>query len=157
MSTCRTVNRTMLRSLFFRCSLPMGVHFFFGASSGERVPTLPIAMIALSTHQRYFLYKGFTDMRKSFDGLCGLVRNELDKDPASGCVFIFFNKPRTHVKILFWERDGFALFYKRLERGAFEVPTSNDENEISSQTLSLILDGIVLSSVKKKRRYSHPA
>jgi transposase len=64
-------------------------------------------MIALSTHQRYFLYKGFTDMRKSFDGLCGLVRNELDKDPASGCVFIFFNKPRTHVKILFWERDSY--------------------------------------------------
>jgi transposase len=114
-------------------------------------------MIALSPHQRYFLYKGFTDMRKSFDGLCGLVRNELDKDPASGCVFIFFNKPRTHVKILFWERDGFALFYKRLERGTFEVPVSNNENEISSQTLSLILDGIILSSVKKKKRYLHPA
>jgi transposase len=113
-------------------------------------------MIALSPHQRYFLYKGFTDMRKSFDGLCGLVRNELDKDPASGCVFIFFNKPRTHVKILFWERDGFALFYKRLERGTFEVPSSNHENEISSQTLSLILDGIILSSVKKKKRYLHP-
>ena len=96
-------------------------------------------------------------MRKSFDGLCGLVRNELDMDPASGCVFIFFNKPRTHVKILFWERDGFALFYKRLERGTFEVPVSNNENEISSQTLSLILDGIILSSVKKKKRYLHPA
>lgn len=61
------------------------------------------------------------------------------------------------MKILFWERDGFALFYKRLERGTFEVPSSNQENEISSQTLSLILDGIVWSSVKKKKRYLHPA
>jgi transposase len=114
-------------------------------------------MIAISPHQRYFLYKGFTDMRKSFDGLCGLVRNELGKDPASGSVFIFFNKPRTHVKLLFWERDGFALFYKRLERGTFDVPGANQEQEVSSQTLSLILQGIVLSSVKRKKRYLVPA
>jgi transposase len=114
-------------------------------------------MIALSPHQRYFVFNGFTDMRKSFDGLCGLVRNELEKNPTSGSVFIFFNKPRTHVKILFWERDGYALYYKRLERGTFEIPTPNSDQEISAQTLSLILHGIVLSSVKKKKRYMETA
>lgn len=114
-------------------------------------------MLMLSPHQRYYVYKGFADMRKSFDGLGGLVRNELEKNPASGNVFIFFNKPRTHVKILFWESDGYALYYKRLERGTYELPATDDVGEVSAQTLSLILQGIVLSSVKKKKRYLESA
>lgn len=110
-------------------------------------------MLTLSTHQRYFVYNGFTDMRKSFDGLTGLVRNDLNRNPVSGDVFIFFNRPRTHVKILFWERDGFALYYKRLERGTFEVPSTESAGEITAQMLSLILQGIILSSVKRKKRF----
>lgn len=110
-------------------------------------------MLTLSAHQRYFVYKGYTDMRKSFDGLTGLVRNDLKRNPVSGDVFIFFNRPRTHVKILFWERDGFALYYKRLEQGTFEVPSTESEGEITAQTLSLILQGIILSSVKRKKRF----
>jgi len=113
-------------------------------------------MLSLSANQRYFVFKGHTDMRKSFDGLTGLVRNELSMNPICGDVFVFFNKPRTHIKILFWERDGFALYYKRLERGTFEVPVS-DNNEINAQTLSLILQGIILSSVKKKKRWEKAA
>lgn len=113
-------------------------------------------MLSLSANQRYFVFKGHTDMRKSFDGLTGLVRNELSMNPISGDVFVFFNKPRTHIKIMFWERDGFALYYKRLERGTFEVPVS-DNNEINAQTLSLILQGIILSSVKKKKRWEKAA
>lgn len=108
-------------------------------------------MLTLSPHQRYFVYKGYTDMRKSFDGLTGLVRNDLGKNPLSGDVFIFFNRPKTHVKILFWERDGFALYYKRLESGTYEMPLSVN-GEVTAQNLSLILQGIVLSSVKKKKR-----
>lgn len=92
-------------------------------------------------------------MRKSFDGLTGLVRNDLKRNPVSGDVFIFFNRPRTHVKILFWERDGFALYYKRLEQGTFEVPSTESEGEITAQMLSLILQGIILSSVKRKKRF----
>ena len=95
-------------------------------------------------------------MRKSFDGLTGLVRNDLGKNPLSGDVFIFFNRTKTHVKILFWERDGFSLYYKRLERGSYEVPHS-DNGEVSAQNLSLILHGIILSSVKRKKRYQQPA
>lgn len=109
-------------------------------------------MLALPPHQRYFVYTGYTDMRKSFDGLTGIVRNDLGKDPLTGDVFVFFNRTKTHVKILFWERDGFALYYKRLERGSYEVPSS-ENGEVSAQNLSLILHGIILSSVKRKKRY----
>jgi transposase len=114
-------------------------------------------MLTLSPHQRYYVYKGSTDMRKSFNGLSGLVRNELDKNPTNGDVFIFFNRARTHVKILFWERDGFALYYKRLEKGTYDLPTTDNGNEVSAQVLSLILDGIVLSSVKRKKRFEFAA
>jgi len=110
-------------------------------------------MLSLSSLQRYFVYNGYTDMRKSFDGLCGLVSNDLAKNPTNGDVFIFFNRPRTHVKILFWERDGFALYYKRLERGTYDLPSTDSQGEVSAQVLSFILQGIILSSVKRKKRY----
>jgi len=116
-------------------------------------------MLALSTQQRYFVYSGITDMRKGFNGLAGMVRNHLGKDPLSGDVFVFFNRTRTHVKLLCWDQDGYALYYKRLERGSFELPSSSTEasSMVTSQTLSLILQGIVLSSVKKKKRFSFAA
>ena len=71
---------------------------------------------------RYFLYREPTDIRRSFDGLCGLVTDRLGQNPMSGDVFIFINKPRNRMKILKWEPGGFVLFYKRLEKGTFELP-----------------------------------
>lgn len=95
-------------------------------------------------------------MRKSFDGLSGLVREGLSKDPLSGEVFIFFNARRTQVKLLVWERDGFAIYYKRLEQGTFELPVM-DENtnsaELRSDELMLILTGISLNSVRRRKRF----
>jgi transposase len=116
-------------------------------------------MLLISEHQRYFVFTGVTDMRKGFDTLCGLVRAEMKMNPMSGDMYIFFNRSRTHVKILLWERDGFAIYFKRLERGTFELPSSNSSiaNAISAQTLALILQGIVLSSVRRKKRYEHAA
>jgi len=113
-------------------------------------------MIALSSQHRYFVFQGAADMRNGFDGLCGLVRDHLGCNPLSGDVFVFFNRPRTHVKILWWDQDGFAIYSKRLERGAFERPAGDDKNsmQISAQTLTLILQGIVLSSVKKRKRFN---
>ena len=113
-------------------------------------------MLSLSSHQKYFVFTGITDMRNGFDGLSGLVRNKLDKDPVSSDVFVFFNRTRTQVKLLCWDQDGFAVYHKRVERGAFELFSNNGENAalINSQTLSLILQGIVLSSVKKKKRHT---
>ena len=97
-------------------------------------------------------------MRNGFDGLSGLVSNEFSLDPLSGDVFIFFNRPRNRVKLLHWQGDGFVIYCKRLEKGTFELPNGNSSTcsiEISSEQLHFILSGIVLSSVKKRKRYEH--
>ena len=79
-------------------------------------------MIGPQAQQKYFLYAQATDMRKSFDGLCGLVRNGLRRNPTGGEVYIFLNRKRDMVKLLFWDRSGFVVYCKRLERGTFERP-----------------------------------
>ena len=114
------------------------------------------SILHLSDHRHYHLYRKETDMRKGFDSLCGIIRNELDKQLMNGDAFIFINRPRTHLKLLVWENDGFTIVYRRLEKGAFEVPQFNlDQNslEITSDQLGFILKGIKLSSVKYRRRY----
>ena len=95
-------------------------------------------------------------MRKGFDSLSGLVRSQMNSDPLCRSVFIFFNKKHNQVKLLLWEGDGFALYYKRLEKGTYEVPVANDKNSsvsISSEQLQFILQGISLKSIKKRKRY----
>lgn len=92
-------------------------------------------------------------MRKGIDGLCGLVRDGLLKDPMSGDVFIFLNKRRTQVKLLLWEKDGFSIYHKRLERGTYELPTSTSV-DLDSEQLMLILKGISLKSVRKRTRFN---
>jgi transposase len=113
-------------------------------------------MLTISRGYRYYLYGKRCDMRKGFDGLCGLVVNEFAQNPLSGDIFIFFNKPRSHVKLLQWQGDGFAMYYKRLEKGTYEIPeidSSKSALELTSQQLLLILEGICLSSIKKRKRY----
>lgn len=68
------------------------------------------------------MYGKGADMRKGFNGLCGLVRNEFLQNPLSGDVFIFINRPRNRIKLLHWQGDGFAIYYKRLEKGTYEMP-----------------------------------
>lgn len=95
-------------------------------------------------------------MRKGFDGLSGLVRNELQKDPLSGDVFIFFNKRHNQVKLLLWERDGFSIYHKRLERGTYELPVVNDSSlsaELRSDALMFILQGVSLKSIRRRKRF----
>lgn len=113
-------------------------------------------MLNISSSQRYFIYSGLTDMRKGFDSLCGLVRNEFKMDPLSGDVFIFLSRTKNKIKLLQWQQDGFAIYYKRLERGTFELAkTSSSVAMISSQQLMLIMEGIQLSSVRKRVRYEY--
>jgi len=115
-------------------------------------------MISISKAYRYFMYGKRADMRKGFNGLCGLVRNEFLQNPLSGDVFIFINRPRNRIKLLHWQGDGFAIYYKRLEKGTYEIPEINAASasiEIDAQQLLLILEGISLLSVKKRRRYEH--
>ena len=113
-------------------------------------------MLSLSPSGRYFLYRHQSDMRKGFDGLSGLVRDGMTKDPLSGDVFIFFNKRRNQVKLLLWERDGFSIYHKRLERGTYELPSISDpftSAELRSDGLMLILQGISLQSVRRRKRF----
>jgi transposase len=113
-------------------------------------------MLSITNVHRCYLYRGRTDMRKGIDSLCGLIRNELGKDPLSGELFVFFNRPHSLVKILMWDQDGLALYQKRLEYGTFEMPDGNLVHEsITAQQLNLILAGISLKNVKHRPRYQH--
>lgn len=94
-------------------------------------------------------------MRKGFDGLSGLVRNELGRDPLSGDVFVFVNRRRDRMKLLLWESGGYVIWYKRLEAGSFEMPESGSRSyTLSWEKLMLILEGISLKSVRKRKRFS---
>lgn len=108
------------------------------------------------SNSRYFLFRPPTDMRKSFDGLCGIISGRLGQDPVSGDIFIFVNRQRNMVKLLRWEIGGFILFYKRLEKGTFELP--DEKNGEESQTigygeLAMIITGISLKNTKKRTRF----
>lgn len=115
-------------------------------------------MVPLSPALRFFLYAHATDMRKSFDGLSGLVASALSRDPTSGDVYVFLNRRRDRMKLLLWDRTGFWLFYKRLEQGTFQLPANLAQHtslELRYDELLLILEGIDLASIKRRRRYHH--
>lgn len=106
-------------------------------------------------YQSIFIAAAPVDFRKSFDGLCGEVRNTLHADPGNGSLFVFYNKRRDCVKMLFWEGDGFWLLYKRLEAGTFELPpiTGTASVAVSYEQLQWILSGVQLSSIRQRKRY----
>lgn len=117
-------------------------------------------MIGIGSRSRYLLYTQPADMRKSFDGLSGLVRNTLGRNPLDGEVYVFMNRDRTLIKLLVWDRTGYSIYSKRLERGSFERPrsaTSENSVTLSWDELVLILEGIRLSSVRRRKRYALPA
>lgn len=93
-------------------------------------------------------------MRNGFDGLAGIVRNHLKQDPISGDVFVFLNKTRTHIKLLYWDGDGFALFYKRLERGRYSLTAHNaPSKQIRREELMMLLEGLSFDGTSRKKRY----
>lgn len=107
-------------------------------------------MLSLPPSVRVFVCTVPTDMRKSFDGLCALVQAVLKQDPFSGHLFTFLNRRKDKVKILYWDRSGFFLMYKRLEEGTFGMP---ERAEIGARELLLVLEGIDASEVHQRRRY----
>ena len=119
-------------------------------------------MLSLPYPLRVFAATTPTDMRKSFSGLVGLVEKELGRQVEAGGLFLFFSRRRNAVKVLFFTGDGLAIFYRRLERGTFELPpavhASGDSPgiELKMSELTLILEGIELASVKHRRRWSPP-
>lgn len=104
--------------------------------------------------RNYYLCATCTDMRKGIDSLAGIVINELQKSPLNGDLFIFFNRRKNQLKMLHWQGDGYAVFYKRLEKGTYELP-SNNSTHISAEQLLFLLQGVMLKTVKKRLRYSH--
>jgi transposase len=110
-------------------------------------------MLSLTAATRIYLYRAPCDMRKSFDGLCGLIRSELGADPLSGSLFVFLNRHRNMVKLLYWDRDGMAIWYKRLERGTFTPPAFGSAgNQIDRRELSMLLEGVVPKKLGKRYR-----
>ena len=114
-------------------------------------------MINPGHNNRIFLCTEDTDMRKSFDALFGIIRRNMHLDPLSGFLFVFKNKRSDRIKVVYWDSDGMAMWYKVLQKGTFQFP--NLENlssagvEIDQGTMRLILDGIDLGSIRRKIRY----
>ena len=109
---------------------------------------------------RVFVCTAPTDMRKSFDGLCGLVSDALKLDPLCGALFLFCNRRRDRLKLLYWDNDGYALWYKRLEQGTFQVPAAASDSRhviLTPGELAMMLDGIDLSQVRRRKRYQRTA
>jgi transposase len=116
-------------------------------------------MISLPHAVRVFLHTPPTDLRKGFDALSGLVTAAFSQDPTSGHLFLFVNRRRDRLKILYWDRDGLAIWYKRLETGSFQVPAASHDAvsiEMSPTQMSLILSGIDIHSARQRKRYQHP-
>lgn len=114
-------------------------------------------MLGFHSHQRYFVCTVPVDMRKGIDGLCGVVRHQMEDNPLSGCVFIFFNKPRDKVKILVWDADGYVMYHKRLERGTFEVVSGKGGNikvSLRYDQLVMLISGLSLRHVVQRKRFN---
>jgi transposase len=108
-------------------------------------------VLALTAATRIYFYRASCDMRKSFDGLCGLIRSELGADPLSGSLFVFVNRRRNMVKLMYWDSDGFMILFKRLERGCFTLPdVITSEARIDRRQLSMLLEGVVPKKVSKR-------
>ena len=115
-------------------------------------------MLSLPPTVRIFLAAAPADMRKGFDGLAQLVREAISQDPLSGHLFVFLNKRRNRIKILYWDRDGFALWYKRLEKGVFRLPEARDGRvEVTPAEIAAVLEGIDLSRARRLPRFALPA
>jgi len=114
-------------------------------------------MIGGTGSTRIFLCTQDTDMRRSFDSLRGIIRSAMHLDPLSGGLFLFKNKRGDRIKVIYWDADGFAMWYKVLQRGTFQFPDlqnfSSAGLEIDASTLRMILDGIDLSTIRRRERY----
>ena len=119
--------------------------------------------MALGSTVRVFVCTQPADMRRSFDGLSGMAQDIMKQDPLSGALFVFRNRNRDRLKIMYWDKDGLAIWYKRLEKGSFQLPTDLVDKEkraksaeISSEELSMLLGGIDLANVKRRKRFQAP-
>ena len=117
-------------------------------------------MLSIPANVSVYLCTKATDMRKGFDGLHTLVLQVFERDPLDGHLFLFVNRRRDRLKMLWWDRDGMALFYKRLEAGTYQLPVVSGDSEgveIDATDLAILLNGIDVQSAKRRKRYSRVA
>jgi transposase len=117
-------------------------------------------MLSLPLPVRIFVCTQPADMRRSFDGLAQMVREFLGSDPLSGHLFVFRSKRGDRLKLLYWDSDGLAIWYKRLEKGCFRFPAPSGDGhgvELRAAELTMLLDGVDLESVQRRQRYRRPA
>jgi transposase len=116
-------------------------------------------VIAIPSDAKIFVHRNPTDMRKSFDGLTGLVRSEFGREPSDGSLFLFINRRQDRIKILRWDKDGYELWYKRLEAGTFErIERGNGHAvQLDATELSMILGGVAVANAKRRKRYREAA
>lgn len=115
-------------------------------------------MLSLPSAVRVYLCLAAADMRRSFDGLARMAEDIVGADPFSGHLFVFRNRRGDRLKILYWDRDGLALWYKRLEAGVFSFPEANGtaQRTITAGELALILEGVDVSAARRGKRYVSP-
>lgn len=116
-------------------------------------------MLSLPLPVKIFWCTTPADMRRSFDGLARMVEELLEQDPLSGHLFVFCSRRRDRVKLLYFERGGLAIWYKRLEQGTFAAPrvaADGQSVQLTAAELAMLLDGVELSSVKRRVRYERP-
>lgn len=117
-------------------------------------------MLSISPAVKIFLYAEAADLRRGYDGLASLVTDAMGENPLSGHLYLFINRRHNRIKMLYWAGDGYAIWMKRLERGSFELPRASDSDarsvKITPSQLALILEGIELSSVRRRKRYRLP-
>jgi transposase len=117
-------------------------------------------VIHLPASVRVYLCLTACDMRKSFDSLAALVRSQMELDPLGGHLYVFWSRRKDRVKILYWDRDGFAVWAKRLEEGTYALPfceSGEVRREITAQELAALLSGIDLNQAKRRKRYNRAA
>jgi transposase len=112
-------------------------------------------MISFSSSLEYYMYSEPADMRKGYYGLGNLVREHIGREPTDGRVYIFINRNRDKMKLLVWDRSGFVVYYKSLESGTFELPILKNK-QLKWEELVMILEGVKLDSIKRKKRYHYP-
>ncbi len=110
-------------------------------------------MLSFPSAVKIYLCSEPADMRRSFDTLAMMVKNIIRQDPLSGHIFVFANRKCDRLKLLYWDRDGFALWYKRLEKGIFSLPKVDNSNLIDHRQLSMILEGIDIRTARLKKRF----
>jgi transposase len=113
-------------------------------------------MLALSLYTKYYFYNSAVDMRKGCYGLCGIIESQMKRPFMNGDVFVFLNKRSNKIKLLQWDKDGFAIYEKRLEKGSFErgyLQGTSTDTLLSSEQLQFILHGVVLQSVRHRKRW----